>query len=130
MTNKASVNKGGRPTKLNDDVVNKLEYAFSIGGTIEEACFYADISRETYYKWIKANAKLSDRFVQLRLKPILEAKEAVVKAFKRDPKLALAYLERKAKAEFSLRTETDITSNGATIAPTVRIIDERQKPTS
>ena len=122
-----AVNKGGRPTKLTDEVVDKLEYAFSIGATVDEACFYSDISRDTYYNWVKANKKLSDRFEQLKSRPIFEAREAVLKGFKRDPNLALKFLERKLKAEFSLRTETDITTGGEPMKALVEFVEPAQK---
>lgn len=51
-----------RPTKLNELTVKKLEEAFLIGATVEEACFYADISKQTYYNWSKENPELFDRF--------------------------------------------------------------------
>lgn len=43
---------------------------------------------------------------------VVVAKETLLKGIKRDPNLALKYLERKKKDEFSLRTETDVTSGG------------------
>ena len=95
----------GRPSKKNADLVGKLEYAFSIGSSIPEACFYAGIHKDTYYEWVKKDPKLSDRFEALREKPIFEARETVVKGIRRNPELALKFLERKLKGEFSLRSE-------------------------
>jgi hypothetical protein len=92
------------PTKLSNEVVNKLEEVFSLDGTIEEACLYAGISRQTYYNWIKENSELIDRFNLLRKTPILKARRTVVSALT-DPEFALKYLERKLKAEFSPRHE-------------------------
>ncbi|MDD5068076.1 MAG: hypothetical protein PHN89_00545 [Candidatus Pacebacteria bacterium] len=96
---------GGRPSKMTPEVVKKLEEAFSIGASVSEACFYADISRETYYQWIKNNPELADRFEALKNKPILKARQTVVKALETDPDIALKYLERKRKDEFSPRQE-------------------------
>lgn len=97
----------GRKTKLTKEVVKKLEEAFAIDSTVEEACFYADISRETYYNWIKVHKQLFDRFTALRNRPVLTARTTVVNAIKTDPDLAMRYLERKRKGEFSPRIETD-----------------------
>jgi len=94
----------GRPTKLTPDTVRKLEEVFAIDGTVEEACFYAEISRDTYYTWIKANPSLSDRFEALRNRPILKARQAVVKGLD-DKEFALKYLSKKKKDEFSDRIE-------------------------
>lgn len=96
----------GPPTKMTDLTVKKLEEAFSIGATILEACIYADISRQTYYDWIKANPNLSDRFEQLREKPILKARDNIAKAIAAgDADTSKWYLERKKKDEFSTRSE-------------------------
>lgn len=96
--------KEGRPTKLTPETVIKLEEVFAIDGTVEEACFYADISRNTYYEWIKEHPELNDRFQALRERPVLKARQAVVKGLDNFDN-GLKYLERKKKLEFSLRTE-------------------------
>jgi hypothetical protein len=97
-------NKGGRPPKLTPETVNKLEEAFAIDATVEEACFYAGISRQTYYEWIKDDPKLADRMEAMRNRPVLKARKTVVDALT-DPDHAKWYLERKSKKEFSSRTE-------------------------
>lgn len=100
----------GRPSKLSPEIVGKLEYAFSIGASIEEACFYADIHKDTYYEWVKKNPQLSDRFEQLRERPIFIARESVVKGLQKDPRLAIDFLSRKRKKEFG--NNVDITTDG------------------
>lgn len=97
-----------KKTKLTPETVKKLEEAFSLDATVKEACFYADISREIYYKWTRENPKLSDRFEALREKLVLAARESVAKQMKSDGDLALKYLERKRKEEFSPRHELDL----------------------
>lgn len=98
-----------RPTKRSTELVNKLEYAFSLGCSVTEACLYADISRETYYKWCKEDPKLSDRLEELKEMPILIARDTVIKGIKRDPELALKFLERRKKDEFSVKSESTVT---------------------
>lgn len=104
--------KEGRPTKLTDETVKKLEEVFAIDGSVEEACFYADISRQTYYQWIKENPELNDRFQALRERPVLKARQTVVKSLD-NPDNAFKYLERKKKNEFSLRHEHSGPDGGA-----------------
>jgi predicted GIY-YIG superfamily endonuclease len=100
--------KGQKKQKLTPDNIRKLEEAFSIDATVLEACFYADISSNTYYRWIKENPALYDRFERLREKPVLTARQTVVKAIATDSEIAMKYLERKKKNEFSPRTEVDL----------------------
>lgn len=95
----------GRPLEFTTEVVRKLEEAFALDATVTEACFYAGISRDTYYRHTKEDKELSDRFEALRSNPVMLARQSVVAGIKTDPDLALKYLERKNKAEFSLRSE-------------------------
>ncbi len=90
--------------KDEDGVVNKLEQAFAIDATVGEACFYADISVKVYYNWIKGRPGLSERFTALRNKPVLTARQTVANAIQNDSDLALKYLERKRKDEFSTKS--------------------------
>lgn len=99
----------GRPTVMTTDTVNKLEQAFAIGCTDEEACVFADISRTTLYDYIKKNPEFADKKEALKKKPILKAKNTVVKNLD-NPDMALKYLERKCKDEFSTKTETAIST--------------------
>ena len=90
--------------KLTEDTIRKLEEAFSIDASVKEACYYADISTDTFYRWIKLYPKLSYKLERLREKPILKARQTVVKALD-NPDYAFKYLERKKKDEFSPRQE-------------------------
>jgi len=67
-------------TKLTPDVVRKLKEAFAIGATIEQACYYAEISKTTYYKWVDENPKLSYEFSEMRAKLPLAAKANIANA--------------------------------------------------
>ena len=106
-----AVNENGSFTKLTPESVKRLEEVFALDGSIEEACFYADISRQTYYNWINENKEMDERFDNLRQKPFLKARQTLVKNLDVFDN-ALKYMERKRKNEFSLRTETDLTTKG------------------
>ena len=95
---------GGRPTVMTPETIGKLEQAFAYGASDKEACFYAGISRDTYYKHIKKEPELADRFEALRNTPVLKARKTIVDALS-SPKYASWYLERKKKKEFAQRTE-------------------------
>jgi len=91
----------------NPETVKKLEQAFALDCSIPEACLYADICKQTYYNLLKDRPDLIDRFEALRNKPVLLARQELIKWLKDNPELALKYLERKRKDEFSTKTETD-----------------------
>lgn len=94
--------------KLTTEVIGKLEAAFAIDCSTVEACAFADINADTYYRWIKENPELSDRFQRLKHNPILRAKDSVFKGLKGNPELALKYLKAKKPKEFieSLQVES------------------------
>ncbi|GCF92489.1 hypothetical protein NRIC_03800 [Enterococcus florum] len=93
--------KRGRPKKINDDVLRKLEYAFSYGLTDKEACVVADIAPSTLYKYCEQNPLFSERKEELKNQPIIKAKMNLVDALKAgDAKTSVWYLERKARGEF------------------------------
>ncbi len=98
-------NPGGRPTKMTPNVLGKLEEAFAFGCTDVEACLFADINPDTLYSYCKKNPKFSERKEFLKETPILLARQSVIRDMQLDGNLALKYLERKKKDEFSLKQE-------------------------
>lgn len=115
-----------KPIKLTREVVNKLENAFSLDSTVGEACFYAGISRQSYYNWIVYWPKLKERFDSLRQKPMLKARQTIVSSLD-NPDYAFKYAERKKKDEFSLRTEISGPDGEKIEGVTVEIITNNKK---
>lgn len=102
-----AVNKNGKYTKLTEETVKKLEEAFAIDATVEEACFYANISKPTYYDWIKKDEKLEERLNALRNKPVLKARQEVVKGLI-NYQNSMDYLKRKRGKEFSDKQDINV----------------------
>ena len=99
----------GRPRKITNEVVGKLEYAFMKGFNISEACDYAAISRDTYYEKLKQSKEISDRMerakTNLQRKAKLNLAEAIESGNLDESKY---YLERKCKDEFSVKQEINV----------------------
>ena len=95
----------GRPTIMTDLTLKKLNEAFAFGCTDEEACYYAEISKQTLYNYQKDHPEFVDQKEALKQRPILLARQEVINGIKGNPELALKFLERKKKDEFSLRSE-------------------------
>ncbi len=97
-----------RPTIMTKDVIDKLEYAFSLGCSDNEACLHADIAIQTLYKYQERTPQFLERKHKLKDSPIFIARQSVIKGMKNDPDLALKFLERRKKNEFSTKTESDV----------------------
>ena len=120
-------NKGGRPVIFVGEVIRKLEEAFAIDATVDEACFYANISRQNYYDHVKGGEgateeqqKLFDRFQELRERPVLLARQTVVKKIPESYQNAMDYLRRKRRNEFAEKKEVEL-SGEVTIS---KVLDE------
>lgn len=85
-------------------IIGKLEETAAIDATVEESIFYADITRDSYYNYLKEHPEFANRLESLRQKPFLLARQTVVKNLT-NPEGAKWYLERKKKLEFAQRTE-------------------------
>lgn len=88
---------------MSDLVVGKLKEAFAIDASVEEACFYAGIHKDTYYDWIKKYPQLSDELEGLRQKPVLLARQTVVQGLANSPAFSFSYLRAKRPKEFAER---------------------------
>lgn len=114
----------GRPTVMTPEVLLKLEQAFSFDATSVEACMYAGCSQTAFSEYIKNNPEFAERRELLRSKPVLAARESVIKNMKNDGSLALKYLERKKKDEFSVRFETTGKDGSPLLKPEVEHTQE------
>lgn len=89
----------GRPTIMTPDIISKLEEIFALGGSDEEACFYANIGKSTLYNYQKDNEEFVERKEALKETPILKARRTVIKSLE-EPNHAFRFLERKRRSEF------------------------------
>ena len=73
-------NLGGRPTKMTEEVIQKLESAFIAGCTDLEACCYADISKTALYDYCQKNDEFAERKETLKNQPVMQARFIVQEA--------------------------------------------------
>jgi len=90
----------GRPSQLTPIMIAKLEEVHALDASVEEICFYCDVSRQTYYNWKEKNPALFDRLEALRQRPILKARRTLVNSLDAEDS-AFRYISRKRKDEFS-----------------------------
>ena len=70
----------GRPTVVTDDVLLKLEEAFSLGCTDAEACLAAGIWPSVLYRYQESNPEFQERKATLKTNPFLKARRVVLRA--------------------------------------------------
>jgi predicted DNA-binding protein YlxM (UPF0122 family) len=99
----------GRPTVMTPEVLVKLEEAFSIGATDKEAIFLANISKDAFYDYCKLHPEFAERKEALKDMPKYQARKNIVDKIKAgDVATSQWYAERKAKEEFSNRTDLNL----------------------
>lgn len=89
-------------------VLQKLDEAFMLGATDNEACIYADISPSAFYEFQKKNKGFLERKTALKSMPTLRAKKAIVDRLGEDIELAKWWLVRRARFEFSDKIDLPI----------------------
>ena len=106
-----------RPTVMTPEVIAKLEKRFRDGATNLEA-IEGLISEDTFYHHQKINPEFAARMDMAKEYTTEIARGVVSKAIKRgDRDTAKWWLERRNKAQFSTKTETDLTSGGNALSP-------------
>lgn len=100
--------KTGRPSKMTEATLQKLEHGFAQGLTDREACLYAGVCLSTLYNYCNLHPDFLEQKELLKEQPKIAAKFVVVQAIESgDLKAAQWYLERRAKDEFSTKQEVD-----------------------
>lgn len=95
------------PYKYTDATVEKLVEAFSKSYSVLEACQYARINRDTFYKWLKEIPEFQDIIDEAKARPIKQAKGVIDTALKSgDVNTAKWYVERR-DPDFKPKAEID-----------------------
>jgi len=97
----------GRPSKIDDQALQKLEDAFSQGFTNEEACLSAGISYKTLWRYEQENPEFRERKKLLKSNITIRAKKSLMKHLPDRPELALKILERMQPDEYSDKSKQD-----------------------
>ncbi len=100
MATKKTGNPVGRPSLDTPETRRKIEEAAALDASPGEIAFYADISRDTYDRILKNDPIFAERIAKLREKPILMARQRVIKGIQESYANAADYLKRKRRKEF------------------------------
>ena len=69
--------KKGRPSSLDSAAVTKLEMAFKLGASVDEACNFAEVTRQSICRYCKKHPEFRDKIHLWRTTPVFEAKRRV-----------------------------------------------------
>ena len=88
------------------EIIKSLEPFFKLGCNLKKACAYGEICYNTVYNWVKEDEALLIKIKALQNEVNADARKVLVKAIKEgDKQIALNWLSKKEKDEFSDRTE-------------------------
>ena len=115
----------GRPSKMTQEVLGKLEHYLSRGTTIPSACAYAGIDLSTFYDWKSNNKEFSEQLEVWQNDLNARAKLLVSDAIdKGDVQTAKWVLEKTDKA-YNPKHLTEVTGeNGGDISIAFKWQDE------
>ena len=92
---KKTTNRVGRPTVMTNDVIGKLELAYTAGANNTQACDFADISQDALYDYIKKNPEFSEKIEHWKQRLKLRAKMNIKNAINDgDEDMSKWYLEK------------------------------------
>lgn len=104
--------KMGRPLfggKDVESVLAKLEHAWIADLTDEQACFLAEISMDSLYRYEKAHPEFHEKKLVLKQSLAMKAKKTIAnKVYGGDEEFTKWWAERKLKDEFSTKQEIGI----------------------
>ena len=108
---------------MTEAAVAKLTNAFSVGANDAEACRFAGISQDTFYRHLKDDAEFCVSMEAIKDRPVLKAKSVVIKSIN-DGHLPTAqwFLERKCKKEFATHQDIDVTSKGERVGFNMNVV--------
>ena len=102
MNTQINKSEPGRPAKMTEATVRKIEMALWHGFSISTSCLISGISRDTYYSHIAKNPELSDRFALAQEMVSYKARNNILRAVAQgDISASKFWLERKSRSEFA-----------------------------
>lgn len=118
----------GRKAALDDpETKAKFLVAASFDMNITACAAYAGISTQAYYNYLETHPEFLDEFEQKRQLPYQRAIQTIITKMEDDPHLAMKYLERKHKNEFSPRQEVTGADGEKLISGLAGLVSEAQE---
>ena len=108
--------KTGRKPSITRSKVTKLLEVLESGGSVEDACVFAKISKPTFYRELKANERFETQIAiaknKVKMKAITNITEQIDKG---SPDFAMWWLEHRHAKEFSKSPDVAVQVNNFTV---------------
>lgn len=109
--------KTGRPSTITPAALKKLENAFRVGATIQEALGVAEVSRKALERYCQKNPEFRGKIKQWQGQITLSAKTIIARAIRNDNvQMAMKLLEleekKEARREYARRWRSEQRLNG------------------
>ena len=113
LNNNKVVNKGGRPSINLEQFEDEIYDLLKVGATISQVLNYIGIDQETYYRKLRKNKRLKDKFARAKEFTSVTAKQNISEKIQQgDIDTSKWYLE---KTEYKNRDTTAFQSDGDSI---------------
>lgn len=101
----------GRPRADIEQYLTEIQPYLEVGCSLHESCLHAVVPYTTVVDHMKRDDEIRKKIERMENVPILIARQSVVGTMAENADLALKYLERKKKDEFSLKSEQEISGD-------------------
>ena len=113
LNNNKVVNKGGRPSINLEQFEDEIFDLLSIGSTISQVLNYIGVDQDTYYRQLRKNKRLKDKFARAKEFTSVKAKRNISEKIQSgDVETSKWHLE---KTEYKNRDTTAFQSDGDSI---------------
>lgn len=118
--------KVGRPSKMTELVLQKLEMAFKMGFPDRLACLFAGIGASTLYDYQQKNSEFPEQKELWKCNPAIKAKIAVFNNLD-NPAYAFKYLEQRDPEFRKPNRRIPITEKYSSIAELIAAEEEKEQ---
>lgn len=112
-------------SKLTKEMKSKIEQVAALDGSVREMAVYCGVSHQTIYNWLQEDKELFDTVERLRARPILKARETVVKRLTDSYGNAMDYLKRNRHTREEFGDNLDITTKNRAIDTLSELTDDQ-----
>lgn len=118
--------KMGRPSKYNEETINRICDGLRLGLFRDQACMLAGINRDTFYEWLNKYPDFSDKVEKAEIACEGKHLANIARFAESDPKQSQWILSKRFYKRWGETSKVDITSNEQTINQPIVILPAKE----